>query len=244
MEIKIFSTSQILGASLSQELHRQIINFSSKDKRINIALSGGSTPDILYKELLEKYAAAIDWNIVNLYWVDERCVPPNHPDSNYGNARQSFIKYIPIPPGNIHRIMGEEDPFLEARRYSEDVLKYVQLKNNLPCFNITLLGIGEDGHTASIFPDQIHLIDSAELYSVSLNPQGQSRITMTGKLINNSDYVYFAASGNTKAKVIGAILNREKDSEMFPAAHIKPESKNLFWYLDSDAAQYIRSGEL
>lgn len=209
----------------------------SGNDKINIALSGGNTPKLLFEVLAKDYKNKIDWTKVNFFWVDERCVPSVEEQSNFGMAKKILLRNIPIPEQNVHRIFGNCDPDLESKRYSENLKKYVKLKNNYPVFDLILLGIGEDGHTASIFPNQMELLNSIEKCAVAIHPAtGQKRITLTGKIINNADRIYFLVSGKSKAEVVADILEKKNDIAKFPASYIETETGNTEWYLDKEAA--------
>lgn len=164
-------------------------------------------------------------------------MPPGSPDSNFGNAYNFLFWKIKLSPSNIYRIKGEDTPAEEAERYSFLVKSNLPQVNNLPVFDIILLGVGEDGHTASIFPGQLDLFRSEKIYEVTVSPYtGQNRITMTGNVINNADNIYFLVNGKQKAKVVGEILNGSEDSKRYAAAYVNPVRGLLEWYLDKDAA--------
>ncbi len=210
----------------------------SKKGEINIALSGGNTPKLLFEVLAKEYTDKIDWSKVNLFWADERCVPPDDKESNFGMTEKILLRNIPIPEENVHRIFAGGDPETEARRYSEDLERHIIIKNGFPEFDLILLGVGDDGHTASIFPNQMELLNSNDAYAVAVHPVSrQKRITLTGKAINNADRICFLVSGKGKKKVVGEILNREGEYMKYPAANIK--RGNTVWYLDSDAARLV-----
>jgi 6-phosphogluconolactonase len=204
----------------------------------NIALSGGSTPRLLFR----KMAAAIDvgdlWEKLSYFWVDERCVPPDHPDSNYRMTRETFFHPISIGHDRIHRMMGEEEPYGEADRYATLLQSQLPERGGMPRFDLILLGMGADGHTASIFPDQMHLIHTGRVCEVALHPEtGQRRITLTGPVINNAERVCFMITGRNKAAVLDRILNDPEPAREYPASHIRPTHGSLEWFLDEDAAK-------
>lgn len=238
--IFIYPTLEDVSSALAAEINKRITELSIGKQKVTIALSGSSTPQVLFRHLAQNYKDVINWNIIHLFWVDERCVPPDHEQSNYGAARKSLINNIPIPAENVHRIRGEEDPETEAKLYSDEVLATVETKNALPSFNIILLGIGDDGHTASIFPDQMDLLETSEIYAHSKHPlTGQSRITMTGTVINNADFIYNLVSGSSKKKIVKTLIKKEAEAAFYPANYIRPVNNNLIWYLDSAAAGEI-----
>lgn len=232
--IKVFKNKSGLADSFCEELLR----LSTAKAKFFFALSGGSTPKIIFEELAANYREKIKWEKLHLFWSDERCVPPNDSESNYGMAKHYLLKYINIPEENIHRIRGENETELEAIRYSEEIKNIVDSKNGLPCFDIVMLGIGEDGHTASIFPDQVHLLDSGKICDVAVHPStGQKRITMTGKVINNSETVIFLITGKNKSGIMKAIL--EEKNKLYPAEFINPVSGHLHYYVDEESSSLL-----
>lgn len=241
--IKIFPTPNALSDLLALELANQIRNAEKSSTAFTIALSGGSTPRLLFSTLGDNYASSVDWSRVHFFWVDERCVPPDHPESNYGMTRKALLSKIEIPEGNIHRIRGEEDPSSEAKRYSEEIKKFVAHRERIPFFNIILLGLGEDGHTASIFPGNNALFLTDKLCDEAVHPKtGQKRITLTGKVINNAERIIFIVTGSNKAKVVKEIFGREtSEKKKYPPEFFNPAEGSITWYLDEAAGSLIRN---
>ena len=242
-DVRIFTSAEIMADSLAEEFYRHVIKQLATRPRLYFALSGGTTP-FLFFEMLSNFNSQkknkIDWRNLHFFWGDERCVPPDSEESNYGNAHKVLFSQIDIPEGNVHRIRGEEDPEKEAERYSELILQHVPSKGRVPIFDWIFLGIGEDGHTASIFPNQMDLLTSQKICEVSTNPEnGQKRITLTGTVINMSKRVTFMATGESKQDVLRAIHNSEPAARKFPAAKIAPQNGLIDWYLDSEAADQI-----
>ena len=208
--------------------------------RAAIALSGGSTPKILFEHLAESYRDRIDWSGVHFFWVDESCVPPDHAESNYGMARKLLLDPAGVPAANVHRVLGEAEAKTEKKRYAEEIRKFVDRENGLPAFDIVLLGLGDDGHTASIFPDQLKLLESRQLCATARHPaSGQKRITLTGPVINNARNTVFLATGAGKADRVREIIMEEPGSDRYPAAHVRPGKGRLFWFIDDAAAAGI-----
>jgi 6-phosphogluconolactonase len=237
--IQIFSDATELAKTLASEMAWEINNIASSGRKLSIALSGGSTPKLLFSILADYYSAKVNWNDVHLFWGDERCVSPDDPESNYGVARKILFDKISLPAQNIFRIIGENDPLEEAERYSSVLKNNLALKNGWPVFDMLILGMGEDGHTASIFPGREDLFSSEELCAVATHPlSGQKRITMTGKVINNSQKIIFLVSGKKKAGILSDIL-AGKNSVSYPAAMVKPVFGDLYWYVDWEAAERI-----
>lgn len=240
--IKIFNNSSELTVAFCDEL----LNLCNMKQNIFISLSGGDTPKMILKSLAEDYKNKIDWKKCNFFWGDERCVPLDDKQSNYGMTKDLLLNHIDIPQENIHRIKGEQEPEQEAARYSRELLNFVPLKNNLPNFDLMILGIGEDGHTASIFPDQMQLLHSEKICEVTLKPDtNQKRISLTGKVINNADRIIFLAVGDRKSKIIKAILEGDtKSKTKYPAANIHPVSGSLYFYIDKAAAKYLTKSKI
>lgn len=207
----------------------------------NLAISGGKTPDLLFSILAEKYAHSSLWQKVHFWWVDERMVPPNHQESNFGVAQKLLFSQISIPEENIHRIKGENDPENEAFSYSGQIQKSIPQSENWPVFDLILLGMGDDGHTASIFPDRMELLESDRICEVAVHPtSGQKRVTLTGKVINNASKICFLVTGAGKANLFSEISKKTKKANLFPAAYVIPEHGDLYWYVDQSASQPIR----
>lgn len=225
----------------AETLAKDFIRFTEEKldfrEKLYIALSGGSTPDLFLDLLANEYPHALQWEKLHFFWVDERCVPHNHVESNYGNAFKRCFSKVNIPKENLHPVFGGENPDSEVIRYTGDILSEIPYQDNLPVFDLILLGMGEDGHTASIFPGQDELLSTCSIVSVSENPiSGQKRITLTGKVLNNAAEVVFVVTGYKKKNVLTQILDKNPMAVVYPAARIKPETGNLSWYLDKDAA--------
>ncbi len=207
---------------------------------LNIAVSGGSTPKILFTILANDYAESIPWHFVRLFWVDERCVPPTNSESNFGMTYESLLKHLPIHDANIFRMQGENDPEKEAERYRKILENELPQKNDLPQFDIILLGMGDDGHTASIFPNQMELLQTSDTVSIGIHPVSeQKRITLTGKTINQATEVIFLITGKSKADVLRQIINRESTFDTFPAAFVRSNSGNADFYIDKQASSEL-----
>lgn len=233
MKIKTYTTKQEVALNFSRYL---AILIAAK-KTVHIALSGGSTPKIVFDELSKNFQEDIDWKGVHLYWGDERCVPPTDSDSNYKMTVDHLISKIHIPKENIHRIKGENVPAYEAERYSEVLVESIPQANGLPQFDLVILGMGDDGHTASIFPHEIDLWNSKNYCEVANHPDsGQKRITITGAIINNAATVAFLVTGSNKAVKLKEIINKKGDYNHYPATLVEPKSERLLWFLDTDAA--------
>jgi 6-phosphogluconolactonase len=210
------------------------------ENKKNIMLSGGNTPKLLFKNIVDCYSSKIGWEKINFWWGDERCVPPTHKDSNYGMAKEYLIDKILIPGKNIFRIRGEADPKIEAQIYGDLMEELLPKHNGIPQYDLVYLGIGEDGHTASIFPDNIELFNSNFNCLTTIHPESkQQRISISGKIINNAKNVFVLITGKNKAKTVEEILNHRQESINYPAALVNPVNGKYIWYLDKEAASLI-----
>jgi 6-phosphogluconolactonase len=206
-----------------------------------IALSGGETPRHIFNFISNsEYKKNIKWNKIHFFWCDERCVPPEHPESNFGMTSNLLFKNISISKKNIHRIQGEFDPKEELLQSTDEILESVKLKNGIPAFDWILLGLGSDGHTASIFPNAMELFQSKKIYESAIHPKsGQKRITLTPMVINNADKITFIVTGEEKKYIVDKILNKKEGYEKYPAGLIKPLSGMLEWVLDEKAGDLL-----
>ncbi len=204
-----------------------------------IALSGGHTPQATYEVLgQEPLRDEISWSDVFLYFGDERCVPPNDEQSNYRMVERALLGAIPIPPANVHRIPGEIDPGLAANQYASILRADL---GNAPQFDLMLLGLGKDGHTASLFPGTPpDTDDEALVRAVYAEPDAMWRVTMTPKVINLSRNVAFAVQGADKAQILAEVYEGPSDPVKYPAQIVHPASGRLMWFVDELAAGMLR----
>lgn len=206
----------------------------------SIALSGGDTPKRLFTLLGSEYAAAVPWSRVHFFWVDERCVPKDHEESNFKHAYERWLSRIAVPEENIHRIRGELSPEDAAARY-EDELRGAFGGRGLPSFGLILLGMGSDGHTASLFPGAASL-DEKERTAIAVyaDTLKSRRVTLTLPVLNNADHVLFLVSGSARAEVLGTIFDPERRRSV-PAGLVQPARGVLTWLVDEDAARNVPS---
>lgn len=232
MEKRVFETPDSTAEALADLI---AYNISKSENYFNLAVSGGSTPARLFSVLAEKYGKRPDWGKVRFFWVDERCVPPDHKESNFRMTKQKLLNRIPVIPENIFRMRGEEDPEREAERYGKILTEILPWLNGKPVFDLILLGMGDDGHTASIFPDQMDLLQSEKICVTAIHPQsGQKRISLSGPVICNGRSIVFFITGKAKKSVLTKILNGDLS---YPAGHIRSrDGKKLLYYLDREAA--------
>jgi len=224
---------------LQDQLHRK-----NDNEPVTFALSGGSTPKSLFREIGNHHKNQIDWSRIKFFWSDERCVPPNTEESNYKMACNNLLKKLPVPEKNIFRIHGENNPEEEAERYSKVARKHVGYSGNHLQFDIIMLGLGVDGHTASVFPGNEILFHSHSLFTSTKHPEtGQKRITMTGKVINHASNVVFLVSGKSKAQILSEVLEPSFQTHPYPASLVRPENGKLTWLVDTEAAKYLKRNQ-
>ncbi len=236
--LTIFKDPETLADKVSDWLVELIAN--STGNRFDLAISGGSTPKLLFRVLASKYPDSILWQKTHFWWVDERMVLPEEPESNYGVARELLFSKIRIPDRNIHRMRGEQDPCQEAEYYAQQIRDELDSYSGWPRFDLLLLGVGEDGHTASIFPDRMELLLSGSICEVAHHPvTGQSRITLTGSVINRAAKICFLVTGAGKAERLSEIFFGTEKASLLPAAYIKPVQGELSWFTDESAARLL-----
>ena len=204
--------------------------------KFSLVISGGRSPVRLFELLASEYLEKIEWGRTHIFWADERCVQPGNKESNYTLAYNLFISKLVIPETNIHRIPAELKPSVEAARfYEEKILEFFDGKE--PSFDMIILGIGEDGHTASLFPGDEILFENERLVAAVKAPEYaviENRITMTLPLINRSENVVFITSESEKKKVLDSIFNdNDKAQALYPAALVCPKGE-LYWHISKE----------
>ena len=244
-EIRTHSSLEDLSRAAA-ECICEIAEEAIKERGIfTLVLSGGTTPRLLYEELAkEPYASRVDWQHTHLFWGDERCVPSDNPDSNFSLALQTLISKVDVPPSNIHRIPAATgSPKPVAAEYETTLREFFQAtagsdpSTSFPSFDLVLLGIGGDGHTASLFPGDAAL-EERDRWVVAVDGANASppveRITLTLPAINKARYVIFLASGSNKREVFQQVVNNPETSS-YPAARVKPSGR-LVWFIDEGLA--------
>jgi 6-phosphogluconolactonase len=206
-----------------------------------MAISGGSTPQATFKLLADParpFLATVPWDQLQLFWVDERCVPPDSPESNYGVCRDLLLTKVPIPEGNVFRMEGELDPEEAASRYESMLRNVMKLEGaESPAFDLVVLGMGPDGHTASLFPQTEALNEMGRLAVANHVLQKDTwRITLTWPVINQAGEVAFEVEGGSKTDVVAEVLTGPRDPERLPSQLIRPANGKLLFLLDEDAA--------
>ena len=238
-EIRVLTTPQELFAAAAEEVVRLANLAVAEHGRFTIALSGGSTPKSLYNLLATNARTALPWDRMYFFWSDERHVPPADPDSNYRMADEAMLSKVPVPPGNVFRLPTENpDAAAVAKEYESTLRKFFQLEpGQLPRFDLILLGMGPDGHTASLFPGTAGLQEQSRLVIANwVEKLKTHRLTLTLPVLNAARSVAFLVSGTDKAPVLKAVLEEKVPGEQYPAKLVQPADGKLIWFLDRAAA--------
>jgi 6-phosphogluconolactonase len=212
--------------------------------RARVAISGGMTPEAMFTLLAhpgQPFLKQIPWDKLDLYWVDERSVPPTDKDSNYRMTNEAMLSKVPLPAAQVHRIEGELDPEAAAARYESVIRNSFKLEGaETPVFDLILLGMGDDGHTASLFPHTDAINDLTDIATANHVPQMDTwRITLTWPVINQGREVAFLIEGEAKAQVLHDVLLGPYQPDTFPSQIIRPASGHLTFLLDSAAASKL-----
>lgn len=232
MEVKVFESPA--------QVARAAAEYWVSLKPRTVALSGGSTPRVLYELLSdprEPFRDQIAWDKTHFFFSDERHVPPDHAESNYRMVNEAMFSRVPVPPENIHRIPAE-DPVAEdaAKAYEAELRKF--FGEAIPAFDLLLLGLGEDGHTASLFPHSPALKETERLVVAPwVEKFNAYRITMTLPVLNNGKSVVFLVTGTSKAEVLKEVIKTDKRPDLYPAQAISPTNGAVSWFIDKAAAR-------
>ena len=242
-EYYLFDDIGALASQLAKDFKSAVDAKAQPGGPLTVALSGGHTPKAFF-EILAKppYRDDVDWNNVVFFWGDERCVPPDNEESNYRMTNLSLLSFIDIPESNVHRVRGEDPPTNEALRYEKLIEENVRSgANGFPVFDWIFLGMGDDGHTASLFPGAPTLNETGRICVVAEHPQtGQKRISVTFPVLNNADRVSFLVAGAAKEPVLSEILNKGSKELPYPASMVAPYQGTLEWYVDKAAAPKLK----
>ncbi len=236
-EIRILNTAEDLFQAAADKWAALASQAVSDKGNFTVALSGGSTPKSLYSLLARGSAARFPWDKTFFFWGDERHVPPDHPESNCRMAYEAMLSKVPVPPQNIFRVHAEEkDAQTAATSYEQTVRSFFHLPpGEFPLFDLTLLGIGPDGHTASLFPGTPALQENRRLVVANWVEKFKAhRITMTFPVLNHSACVMFLVSGKDKAEILREVL--ENPAADLPSQKVRPVNGRLLWLVDRDAA--------
>lgn len=239
------------AAALFEATAKRIIELGNQalEQRgqFHLALSGGKTPGAVYRCLgAPPMRQRLDWSRVHLWFSDERCVPPDHADSNYRMALELLLERLPLEAHQVHRMEGELEPEVAAQRYCDALAQLPRDSDGMPLFDLILLGLGADGHIASLFPDtsalEVERLPVAALYA-PLRPQGR-RLTLTLPVLNRARHLLLLVSGEKKADVIRHVFCTPPAALPLPVQMLKPAAGALEWYIDRDAARLLPAGML
>ncbi len=249
-EVRIVENTERLAWEAAEEFVRQAGEGVEHRGAFTVALAGGSTPRVLYALLAGEggapFRAQLPWERIHVFWGDERHVPPEHPDSNYRMAREAMLSRVPIPPENVHRIMSENpDAGKAADEYADELRRFFHVPiDRFPQFDLVLLGMGVDGHTASLFPGTVAVHEQKRLVATPWVEKFRAyRITLTPPVLNNAACILFLVSGEDKANALQAVLEGEYRPERLPAQIIRPTAGRLLWIVDRPAARLLQPPE-
>jgi 6-phosphogluconolactonase len=245
-DVRVFRDLNEVSLQAAELFAGLAAEFIQKQNRFSVALSGGSTPKALFDVLASpSFRERIPWSDINLFWGDERCVSPDHKDSNYRMALETLLEKVSIPEKNIFRIHAENpDPADAAMQYENTLRNFFGSEEKIPRFDLIFLGMGDDGHTASLFPFTNALQESRRWVVENYVEKFQAyRITLTVPVINNAANVVFMISGGSKAQVLKEVLEGPPDPNRLPSQLIQPVTGNLLFMVDKEASKELHSLE-
>lgn len=236
--IEIYSDSKALAQAAAELFVAKSSEAVAQRGTFSVALSGGSTPKLMFELLATSFRDRVPWSSIQFFWSDERHVPPDDPESNYRMANEAMLAHVPVVKDNVHRVPGEKPDAAEAAaEYEQTLIKTTG--QTLPQLDLVLLGLGTDGHTASIFPGSEVLHETQRLVAAPWVEKFQTfRITMTLPLLNNGASVVFLINGPEKASIVKEVI---EGPEKYPAQAVNPVHGELLWMLDEDAARELSS---
>ncbi len=243
-EVRVHPDAEALSRAAAAEFARLAGGALQQRGYCIVALAGGSTPRGLYRVLAADYADRLDWSRIHLAWGDERCVPPGHPQSNYRMAREAMLDALALPPGNVHRVPTELPPEDAARAYEAELRALFGLVEPsapptelMPRFDLMLLGMGTDGHTASLFPGA-PVLRERERWVAAYDAGGDVgwRVTLTPVALNAARHVIWLVSGPDKAAPLREVLHGPHRPHELPAQIVRPQSGEVLWLVDAPAA--------
>ena len=243
-EIRTLTTPQELFSAAAEEVVRTTNEAVAQRGRFTIALSGGSTPKNLFNLLATNAKTTLPWDRMFFFWGDERHVPPTDPDSNYRMADETMLSKIPVAAGNVFRVLTENpDAAAAAEAYEQTLIKFFELKpGEFPRFDLILLGMGPDGHTASLFPGTAALQETSRLVVANwVEKLKTHRLTLTLPVINAARCVTFLVSGIDKAPALHEVLESDAPADQYPSKLIRPTDGKLIWLIDRAAASQLKA---
>jgi 6-phosphogluconolactonase len=238
--VTVVADSSALYRTAAAEFSRCAREAIAAGGRFSVALSGGNTPHGVYSLLAAEQGKALPWNRIFVFFGDERHVPPDHPDSNYRMANETLLSKVPIPPQNVFRVPAELPADAAAAQYEQSVREFFNLRDNTwPNFDLVLLGLGDDGHTASLFPGTAALQETSRLVVANWVEKFQSyRITFTYPVLNHAVEALFLVSGEGKAQILKSVL-APAEPKTYPAQAVQPQAGIVMWLVDREAARLL-----
>lgn len=242
VDIRTFKDIESLSRAAAEIFVQAAANAVQARGRFLVALSGGSTPTVLYRLLsTEPLRDQIDWQHTFLFWGDERCVPPEEESSNYRQANEILLKCVPIPDKNILRIKGELPPEEASDAYAHTLKHFADPGLDWPRFDLVLLGMGADGHTASLFPgSQVYVATPTLAVSANYHGRPAQRVTLTPPVFNSARVILFLVAGADKTGALQHVLSDEFVPGQYPAQRIRPADGQVIWLVDEAAASHLR----
>jgi 6-phosphogluconolactonase len=241
-ELRIFKDLEELSHAAARLFIEQAAASVAERDRFLVALNGGNTPSRLFQLLATDYDKEVVWSKVHVFWGDERCVRVDDPGSSYGQAQDLLLKHVPIRSLNIHRIKGELGPVEAAKAYAFTLKAYASPPLEWPRFDLVYLGMGEDGHTASLFPGSaVDVSEPTTPVTADYQDRPASRVTLTPVVFNEARMIAFMAAGEKKAETLAAVLSDTHTGNpvQYPAQRIKPKDGRLIWLVDESAASKL-----
>jgi 6-phosphogluconolactonase len=236
-QIRIFKDRETLSRAAADLFAERAAEAIEEHGCFLVALNGGGTPSRLFQLLAADYREKIDWGHVHVFWGDERCVPPGDAGSSYGQAWDAFLSHVPIPESNIHRVRGELEPAEASRDYALALSGFASPPFEFPRFDLVYLGMGEDGHTASLFPGSpVDVAEPTLPGTAHYQNRPANRVTVTQLVFNQARTVAFMVTGEKKASTLAEVLGDRYNPELLPAQRISPKNGSLIWLVDEDAA--------
>jgi 6-phosphogluconolactonase len=240
--VRVFADSEEMAEEIARRWYRGAEMAIKTRGVFSVTLSGGATPPKVYQKMASPlWINKIPWDAVHIFWTDERCVPPESKESNYQTICRALLNHLPIPKENVHRMKGEEEPEKESIRYAKEIKDHMVLRNGQKnLFDWVLLGLGIDGHTASLFPGQEKVLKTSNLCEVTKHPEtDQTRITLTPSAIQSSTCITYHVIGKQKAEIVSELVLNPGKNKKYPADNISGE-----WYLDKAAALGLKSSPI
>jgi 6-phosphogluconolactonase len=239
-EIRVFKDMEELSHAAANLFEERAAESITEQNRFLVALNGGNTPNRLFQLLARKLHEDLDWSKVHVFWGDERCVPPEDAGSSYGQARDLLLSHVPVIGSNIHRIKGELGPIKASREYALILKEFASPPLEWARFDLVYLGLGEDGHTASLFPGSpVDVSEPVMPVTAHYQDRPADRVTLTPVVFNSARRIVFMATGEIKAHALAEVLSDRYNPELYPAQRIKPTDGRLIWLLDEAAASKL-----